>query len=479
MEETYSGMERMSYDFEYSGPGEKKAIEMIGKAFKMLTPVLRRVVEPIRNYRNRPLAFWLDTLCIPLEMPYRALAISKMKEVYARATFTVVLDSELQAFNFRGCSDEELALRMGLSGWMRRAWTFQEGALASSWLRFLFKDGISPLPMWRKETLGGNGDYLYPGLYNHVTKLQGKVIDWSARRGGPAYWPTDKIPQSRMDEMTEDRKTFLFQRFAHENIKGFFSGFRIAWYTLTPQSSPADIVARMIGVWNSMRLRATSRESDKFICFAMACAAATAEREQLQKIITLPPDDRMRQWVMLQVALPSGLAFISGAKYTDENFCWLPRGVWPVPLDDDGVAVRDRTSNEFVFKKPGFVLNGDSTQLYPRRQFIISDSETALRYSVSLLEPPKMVRPNHLATKEQFASVAIILQARVGHQPPEYGLVKEAGVLLFKVNMAEQKIYGQFFSRVEVGLHIDESDDDTDSYLSAKLTGDDQAWIIR
>ncbi|KAH8878604.1 HET domain-containing protein [Thozetella sp. PMI_491] len=448
MEETYSALETSGQDIEYDSEGSKKAIEFTGQMLRALAPGLRRIVTPIREYRKKPFAFWMDTLCVPLEQPYRSLAISRMKDVYAKATMTVVLDSELQAFEFRGSSNEELALRMGQSGWMRRAWTFQEGALSTQWLRFLFKDGPTKLPLWKKEPFSGPSDYLAPKTFDNMAKLQERLLEWSSKKGGASYWPTEKIPQSRLDEMAQAKKSYSATRHLLEETKNFFLGMKMLWEFVTPTAPPGILTARMIAVWNSMRLRATSRESDKFICFAMACAVGNNEREQLQKLLACPPEDRMREWVRSQPAVPSGLAFIPGVRYEAPGSRWIPRAVWPVAMEDEGVAVRDSTTGAFIFQKPGFITTIHK-ELLSGSDFVVSDSATELRYSVTFLEvPPTKV----IDALGDSIAVAVMLAARVGHRPPEEGLV-------------------------DVGLFIEEQESDV-FVTPGTFMADDQQWVI-
>jgi hypothetical protein len=96
---------------------------------------------------------WIDTLCVPQRKHGRKLAISKMKETYQDAARVLVLDTQLmhtpinpQRWQSSGTDDarvgfaKEFLLRIALSGWMRRLWTFQEGAIARE-LDFQFANG--------------------------------------------------------------------------------------------------------------------------------------------------------------------------------------------------------------------------------------------------------------------------------------------------------------------------------------------------
>ena len=71
----------------------------------------------------------------------RQPAIESMKRVYSSGYLTLALDSELLLLDYKLCKKEELQLRVGLLGWMRRCWTFQEAVIAAGKLHVQFNDG--------------------------------------------------------------------------------------------------------------------------------------------------------------------------------------------------------------------------------------------------------------------------------------------------------------------------------------------------
>lgn len=84
------------------------------------------------NKKPQPLAFWIDTLCIPVDpelKEFRKLAISRLDGVFRRARQVLVLDADLQRCSRRG-SKMESATRIACSGWMRRLWTLSEAVVA-------------------------------------------------------------------------------------------------------------------------------------------------------------------------------------------------------------------------------------------------------------------------------------------------------------------------------------------------------------
>ena len=73
--------------------------------------------------------FSIDTLCVPSKGEFRRVVMSRMRKTYGNAWKVLVLDSELEVASM-DTIPEECLMRITCSGWMRRLWTLQEGALA-------------------------------------------------------------------------------------------------------------------------------------------------------------------------------------------------------------------------------------------------------------------------------------------------------------------------------------------------------------
>ena len=111
--------------------------------------------------------FWIDTLCVPQRRHGKKLAVSKMKRTYQDAARVMVLDTQLMQTSIEfqrwqlPATDhkrigfaKEFLLRIATSSWMRRLWTFQEGAIARE-LVFVFGNGSLDL---RQLLLAMKGD---------------------------------------------------------------------------------------------------------------------------------------------------------------------------------------------------------------------------------------------------------------------------------------------------------------------------------
>lgn len=463
-------------DFEYDSHASKKAVEAVGKVFKILAPGVQRIGDPIRKYRHKPLSIWMDTLCIPLEPGYRKMAISRMKDVYASASMTVVLDAEIMAVENGACSDAELAARIGLSGWMRRAWTFQEGFLSTDWLRFLLRDGVTPLPLWKKEKKVNfqAQETVLPTMARVSDRMDRAGVAFLERVGAAAYLPQN-IPQSRLEEMVLAARTFSLEASLAEDSKAFFKGMRALWEDVSHRLRPEDLTQRMVAVWNTMRARETSRESDKFLCFAMSCSLGGGQRQMVEKMLEAPEDDRMKAWVQWQTLVPSELLFLHGKdvkRYSEAGYRWVPKKVYRVPMEDDGFGERDKSTGALVFKKPGFVLLDAPPYLYQSTRFVIADAETELRYLVELLGP---CRTAAMPEKKDPGTIAIVLRNWVGREHPELGHVKMRGALLGSAFENDRTVSGEHVALVEVGLYIEEGENPP---VLARLSDGYLSWIV-
>ncbi|KAG0651411.1 hypothetical protein D0Z07_1659 [Hyphodiscus hymeniophilus] len=115
---------------------------------------LRDLVSAINEQNGsstEPPLIWLDTLCCPAkDGEGKQKAIEKIRLVYHQAKHVLVLDSGLMAYESKAQGSHEKIVRIFTSGWVRRLWTLQEGALARS-LYFQFADEAVSLSGLRKD----------------------------------------------------------------------------------------------------------------------------------------------------------------------------------------------------------------------------------------------------------------------------------------------------------------------------------------
>jgi hypothetical protein len=119
---------------------------------------------------------WLDTLCCPTRpASAKKRAIEKMRSVYEKAEHVLVLDKCLQEYKAADMDISEQIARIFTSGWMRRLWTLQEGALAKS-LQFQFSDGpVSMDNLQRQLAERGVMEMRYKWLYYDFSKEYSQI----------------------------------------------------------------------------------------------------------------------------------------------------------------------------------------------------------------------------------------------------------------------------------------------------------------
>ncbi|KAL8651152.1 MAG: hypothetical protein Q9210_003420 [Variospora velana] len=231
---------------------------------------------------KRPVLFWMDTLCIPvnpLRKDLRLKAINNMALTYAAAEKCLVLDPELQQISMEGLSTTQLNAHVLCSSWSRRSWTFQEARLSRIWYA-QFADGL-----WNPNSVENAA--LEHRLYS----------DWNVEKS---------------DE----------HQLACESIM---------WYHDMPASRRVDILRNqsqrtllhypaynfMVG-WNNLVSRSTSKPEDVHGIFAITLDLNAGE------VTALPLQDRMKAILGAQETVSAGVVYSRGQKIQDPETRWVP-----------------------------------------------------------------------------------------------------------------------------------------------------------
>ena len=124
------------------------------------------------------LLLWCDTLCCPIgPKDAKDRALSRMRETYESATFVLVLDSSIRVNNSSDLSPEEICTVIFSSGWMRRLWTLQEGAIPAPkgrlWFYFQDKD-LNLRHLWNQILNAFAEDFGRRGIMSEIiTRIRG------------------------------------------------------------------------------------------------------------------------------------------------------------------------------------------------------------------------------------------------------------------------------------------------------------------
>ncbi|KAL8695112.1 MAG: hypothetical protein Q9218_000390, partial [Villophora microphyllina] len=214
---------------------------------------------------------WLDTLCCPVAPEAaKSRALSEMKRTYQQATYVLVLESSMQPYQSNDIEAAELCAKILLSGWMRRLWTLQEGALAvrKRRLYFQFKD---------------------------------KAINFRELRLS----------------LTNTYNTNLRRKALAINLMN-----RIAIFTAYSSLDPTTPGVDLIAVDEALQFRSVSVKDDEPILLGGLLDL------QVSKILDGPKDTRMyRMWSLMPSALrgiPKTILFRVGLRLSKEGFRWAP-----------------------------------------------------------------------------------------------------------------------------------------------------------
>ena len=190
-----------------------------------LTQSLRTELSP--QDPQMELLFWCDTLCCPAgpgEGKNRVLA--QMKNIYEQATCVLVLDASIGLYRSEAMGPEETCARIIASGWMRRLWTFQEGAVAADKGRlwFQFQDrAVNFRPLWWKVVEIFNNDWGRQGLLVHIVEGLSYLKTFFKCETGPDLATLDRAFRNRSVSVSSD-EPLLIGTLLGLDVPGILSG---------------------------------------------------------------------------------------------------------------------------------------------------------------------------------------------------------------------------------------------------------------
>ncbi len=222
---------------------------------------LASLTKKFSEFQGRGVHFWIDSICVPVHsITARKRAITKMFDVYAGAYATIVLSADLMKHDAGNRSYLEPAMRIVTSGWMRRLWTFQEGAVSRN-LYFLFADGLKNV-----EDL----ELMY-------------------------------------DEAAQFSPVAVAARSFYTNL-------------LRPRVSkrPKTDAHLVAAIYRSIQWRKTTRLADETLAIARILNVDEV------RIGAAPPDLRMVALLKELPEIPAGMIFLSGPRLKAKGFRWAP-----------------------------------------------------------------------------------------------------------------------------------------------------------
>ena len=283
--------------------------------------------------RPRRMAFWIDTLCVPLTPKVtRKKAIMKMHDVYRQSVAALVLDAGLMQ---RSCPSDplEVLVRVQTSDWSRRLWTYQEAALAPR-IHFQFQDTCSGeivelMNRRPHDSERANGGY---GITRRALQ-----ITWY-----PSFSLESRSQSERVDLRDQDVQRLL------------------------SVYSPKERWQRFYTILKGLQQRSTSRESDQIICIAILLGA---DIEAILAVEEERPLDRMKVLLRKIAVFPAGFVFVVTRRRNDDGFTWAPLSMLREIEHIDRIVLTEGTStlsNKGLHVNfAGLVFPGNSVQILP------------------------------------------------------------------------------------------------------------------
>jgi hypothetical protein len=264
-----------------------------------------------RMYRKLVLGdinlFWMDTLCIPVrEMSggdetaasreMRGMAIDRMTQIYAGAHSVLVIDPEMRLLenNMLETDPNQLYGRFIRSDWMRRCWTYQEGAMAGRLFALLKAE---PVYLTRLRYL------ITRGSPEQASELHQELTKWISDLPGP-----------------RQTQEYASRRFIIGRDQGTFAE-----------------------VWRALISRTTSQPADLYLIFALMMDLVVSPLLEIRH-----EEDRTRQLRTIFNSLEIvPLDFIYN---TDMFFeaCWLPRQMCTQEFSGNYLRRHSREEHWFV-----------------------------------------------------------------------------------------------------------------------------------
>lgn len=284
---------------------------------------ISNLVNALYEPADRPIPFWMDTLCYPRQ-PRAAthLAIQYMRKTYSEADKVLVLEKYLRSHPAEPMSAFERVAKIFCSNWTLRLWTFQEGVLARS----LFIQFAATAIEFYKAFLAMISDE------------------------GP--------------------------HFERHSFSGFYTEIR-SRRPITGSAAPFEDLQELVV---ALKERTTTVSSDEVLCLG------TMMDLDMEKLMEVDPEARMKRFWSLQSADPANLIFWTGRKLKDRGYRWAPASFVNQVLDflpggtDPMIQpMAHRSVLGLTVKYPGVVL-GTFQDACIARRFWVRDEVREWRY---------------------------------------------------------------------------------------------------
>ncbi|KAL8707277.1 MAG: hypothetical protein Q9225_007786, partial [Loekoesia sp. 1 TL-2023] len=257
----------------------KKIVKIAGTLLRKFAVQIQRREDHLRGPAStRPVRFWMDTLCIPVNPQHsdlRLKAIGNMALTYAAAERCLVLDPELQRISMKDLQLIQLNAHVLCSTWLTRSWTFQEARLSRAWYA-QFADGLYNLNCDENAALHHHLFDDWATYKDDTHKLAAEMISWY-----------HNMPALRQMNIYANQ----FFRFLSESF---------------------------VTVWNHLVSRSTSKMEDVHGILANTLDLSASE------VLALPAEERMKAILRVQRKLPVAMMYNGAHKVSNQSCRWVP-----------------------------------------------------------------------------------------------------------------------------------------------------------
>ena len=299
--------------------------------------------------------FWIDTMCVPLQHPYRAIAIESMRRIYKDADKVLVLDSALTRTSSQVLEATEMTMRLKASSWVRRLWTFQEAYLAKE-LHYQFSDVALTLSDMREK---------YHREVRSTTEIQLGIDGYRA----------DEI----LEKEESQQRAASYQ--TNERVKKRIESGDLLWWEgyhflsgveVLGKEEPHEDFARLRSIIHPLRWRTTSRMQDETVCLSGCLDRTTASLPQEapatdENSLASLTKQRMKTFLLPLQSVPVGLLFVQRPRIDEEGYRWMPTSFLGGGMDstlpdswqkEETPVVGRPTAAGLVVQLPGVILSG-------------------------------------------------------------------------------------------------------------------------
>jgi hypothetical protein len=403
---------------------------------------LQRLVDDLYAPAERPVPFWLDTMCVPLRRRFRRVAIVDMAKIYKHADKVLVLDGSLLQASTTDSPPIELHMRLMTSGWSQRLWTFHETGLARR-LHYQFADRAVTRRQLTDQWLQSlrRYDQQHPSHSGSGPLNLNLAYRSEGRQIGLRILFSDPIARQAITWLKD------------------LESFKDMYFT-----SDAD---RLRAITNPLRWRSTSRPEDEAICLAGLLDLTIAQRAFLFK---LAPSQRMKQLILCLDSVPADILFVDLPREPSGGFPWIPvsflSGGFNASMARSCCA--QVTGDGLRLSSPGVLLSGQVTSVFEDKRAFMQHQGS--HFSIS-------PRNNSDFEWEDYHSseLALILRRPLVYPGSSYGALV----------MIEARRGDVFMCRFQCPVLVtgrDEQSSLCDTYhaplASSESCGPEQSWCV-